>query len=60
MRRQRWNPRPGASYDSLQRTGYLAGYQDGFHGLPFGSGYDDPPPAYRIGWEHAAADREAS
>jgi hypothetical protein len=52
-----WNCRPPAAYGALDRTGYLAGYSDGFHGYHFGSGYVDPPPGYRVGFEQGCADR---
>lgn len=52
----RWSPQPLDSYDCLQRTGYLAGYSDGWHGYHFGAGYDDPPPTYRTAFEQAQRD----
>lgn len=56
QRKTLWNPRVPAGYNCLDRTGYLAGYSDSFHGYHFGAGYDDPPAGYRVGWEDAAAD----
>jgi hypothetical protein len=52
-----WKCRPDPRFNSLQRTGYLAGHSDGFHGFHFGAGYDDPPPTYRHGYEDGSADR---
>lgn len=46
-----WKPSPKDSYDCLQRTGYLAGYSDGYHGFHYGAGYDDPPCSYRDGFD---------
>lgn len=51
-----WNCRPPAGYDCLQRTGYLAGYSDGFHGAHYGAGYEDPPSTYRIGFDQGRED----
>ncbi|AFU88238.1 hypothetical protein CcrColossus_gp368 [Caulobacter phage CcrColossus] len=55
MGKTAWNPRPSEGYNCLERTGYLAGYSDGFHGLHYGAGYDDPPAAYRTGFEEGCA-----
>ena len=51
-----WNCRPRPDYGSLQRTGYLAGYSDGFHGYRYGAGYDNPPSTYRTGFDEGRAD----
>lgn len=51
-----WSCKPPTNLDCLQRTGYLAGYSDGFHGHHFGSGYDAPPPAYRDGFDDGRID----
>ena len=40
-----WNCKPNPHFNSLDRTGYLSGYSDGFHGYHFGAGYEAPRPA---------------
>lgn len=54
-----WNCRPRPAYNCLDRTNYLAGYSDGFHGAHFGAGYDEPNAAYRTGFDEGRADAKA-
>jgi hypothetical protein len=51
-----WKCQPPEGYSCLNRTGYLAGYSDGFHGYHFGAGYDEPPPGYRVGFNQGRGD----
>lgn len=54
-----WNPRPHPDSTSFSRRAYVAGYSDGFHGYPFGSGDDGSFGAfsdYRRGFADGQAD----
>lgn len=51
-----WLPSPRPDFNSLERTGYLAGYSDGFHGFDYGAGYDDPPKTYGDGFDDGRMD----
>lgn len=51
-----FRPRPNPLWTCLKRTGYLAGYQDGFHGQDRGAGYDSPPDTYHDGFGHGRGD----
>ncbi len=59
QRAARWNPRPHPESANFSRRAYMAGYSDGFHGEPFGSGDDGSIGAfsdYRPGFNDGRAD----
>lgn len=51
-----WDCRPPQGLTALERTSWLAGYSDGFHGLHYGAGYDDPAPTYRYAFDKGRSD----
>lgn len=56
-----WNPRPEADFAASSKRAYMAGYSDGFHGYPFGSGDEGAHGAfssYRPGFNDGRADAD--
>lgn len=51
-----WKPRPRADYAHVSRRAYFAGYSDGYHQHPFGSGHHGDFSDYRVGFDHGRAD----
>lgn len=55
-----WNPRPAPDYANCSRRAYFAGYSDGYHGYPFGSGQHGDFSTYRDGFNDGRSDAPAN